>query len=412
MLCGMTRRRLLQLALTAPAGAWYSRYETLAAAERKQVKIVDIRAMNLGNRGTSLLKITTDAGLEGYGEASASGPMLRARIEEMKPLLVGQDPLAIEFHFHRMTTMMHPHLPHIPSVGGIDIALWDLAGKILDRPLYQLLGGPFRKAIKMYSHGAIRDLNDRGEWKAFYDKARALPEGFKVYKQGFGNLMHRPEVGSGWPVNFTPEHVKKIARGFEIGKEVCGDDVLIAVHAHNEFDTPTAIDLAKRIDPLEPPFFEDPLGVEYSESWDALKRICRTPLLVGEKVKLVSGFKPFLETQTADILHPDLVYAGGITGCKRIANFAANYRIPVALHNVGHLVNTLAAAHWGCSVQNFYRSESRLGEGDRPVEQQAAGEKPQVENGELRVPERAGLGVEWNEDYLRANLAPGEPWWS
>lgn len=411
MLCGMHRRRFFQLALALPAGSWYARYESLAAAERKQVKIVDIRAMNLGNRGTSLLKIVTDAGLEGYGEASASGPMLRARIEEMKPLLIGQDPLAIEFHFHRMTSMMHPHLPHIPSVGGIDIALWDLAGKILDRPVYQLLGGPFRKTIKMYSHGNVRDLNDRAEWKDFYERARALPEGFTVYKQGFGNLMPRPEEGAGWPVNFTPEQVKRIARGFEIGKEVCGDNIRIAVHAHNEFDTPTAIDLAKRIDPLDPPFFEDPLGVVYSESWDALKRVCRTPLLVGEKVKLVAGFKPFLETQTADILHPDLVYAGGITGCKRIANFAANYRIPVALHNVGHLVNTLAAAHWGCSVQNFYRSESRLGEGKRPVEQQAAGAKPQVRNGELAVPEAAGLGIEWNEDYLRANLAEGEPYW-
>lgn len=419
----MTRRDFFRLALTLPAGAWYSRYEALAAPARKQVKIVDIKAMNLGGRGTSLLKVVTDSGLIGYGEASASGPMLRARIEEMLPRLAGQDPLAIERHFHMMTSMMHPHLPHIPSVGGIDMALWDLAGKILDRPVYQLLGGPFRKSIRMYSHAGVRDITDRKQWEDFYGKAKSLPEGFTVYKQGFGTggyargdieasrLMPRPDAGAGWPVNFTQDHVKTIARGFEIGKEVCGDDIQIAVHAHNEFDTPTAIDLAKRIEPLDPPFFEDPLGVTYSESWLALKRATRVPLLVGEKVKLVEGFKPFLETQTADILHPDLVYAGGFTGCKRIANFAALYRIPVALHNVGHLTNTLAAAHFGCSVQNFYRSESRLGEGDRPVEQQAAGEKPRVEKGRLHVSEAAGLGVEWNEDYLREHLAEGEPWW-
>ncbi len=404
----MNRRRFFKLALALPAGTWYARYASLAAAERKQVKITDIRAMNLG-RGTSLLKILTDSGLEGYGEASASGPMLRARIEEMKPLLVGQDPLAIEFLFHRMTSMMHPHLPHIPSVGGIDIALWDLAGKILDRPVYQLLGGPFRKAIPMYSHGRVRDINDRGEWQAFYDQVLDRPEGFKIYKQGSGNLVPRANVGSGYPVNLTTDQVRKIGRGFEIGKEVCGDAFEIAVHAHNEFDTPTAIAVAKRIDPLEPPFFEDSLGVTYNESWQALKRVCRTPLLVGEKLKLVAGFKPFLETQTADILHPDLVYAGGITGCKRIANFAANYRIPVALHNVASMVNTFAAAHFGCSVKNFYRSESLLGYGR--LEQQVVGEKPKVRNGELAVPKAAGLGVEWNEDHLRANLAPGEPWW-
>jgi len=407
----MRRRDFFRLALALPTGAWYARYEQFAAAERLQVKITDIRAMNLRDRGTSLLKVTTDQGLEGYGEASASGPMLRARIEEMKPLLVGQDPLAIEFLFHRMTSMMHPHLPHIPSVGGVDMALWDLAGKILDRPLYQLLGGPFRKSIPMYSHGGVRDLLDRGEWQALRDKAADLPEGFTVYKQGFGKYMPRPEEGAGWPVNFTPEQVKRIARGFEIGKEVCDGVIQIAVHAHNEFDTPTAIDLARRIDPLEPPFFEDPLGVTYDDGWLALKRVCRTPLLVGEKCKLVEGFRPFLETQTADILHPDLVYAGGFTGCKRIAEFAALYRIPVALHNVGHLTNTLGAAHFGCSIQNFYRSESRLGEGDREVEAQAAGEPPQVRDGRLQVPEAAGLGVEWNEDALREQLKPGEPWW-
>ncbi len=407
----MTRRDFFRLACTLPAGAWYARYEQMAAAERKQVKIVDIKAINLQGRGTSLLKILTDSGLVGYGEASASGPMLRARVEEMLPLLKGQDPLAIEFHFHRMTGMIHPHLPHIPSVGAIDMALWDLAGKILDRPVYQLLGGPFRKAIRMYSHGNVRNLLDRGEWEAFYARVKDWPEGFTVFKQGFGNLMPRPEEGSSWPVNFTPEEVKKIVRGFEIGKEVCGDDIRIAVHAHNEFDTMTAIELGKRIEPLEPPFYEDPLGVVYNESWDALKRVCSVPLLVGEKVKLVEGFKPFLETQTADILHPDLVYAGGITGCKRIANFAADYRIPVALHNVGHLTNTLAAAHFGCSIQNFYRSESRLGEGDRAVEAQAAGEKPQIRDGLLAVPERAGLGVEFDEDELRRTLKPGEPWW-
>lgn len=409
----MTRRQLFRLALSVPAAAWYSRYEALAAPLEGEVKITDIRAMNLGDRGTSLLKIVTDAGLEGYGEASASGPMLRARIEEARPLLIGEDPLPIERHFHMLTTMTHPHLPHVPFVGGIDMALWDLAGKILDRPVYQLLGGPFRKAIRMYSHGGIRDIEDRGEWEEFYARAKAMPQGFKIFKQGFGALMPVEETKPGWPVNFSQEKVKRIARGFEIGREVCGDSIQIAVHAHNEFDTPTAIDLAKRIEPLDPPFFEDPLGVPYSQSWEALKRAVPTlPLLVGEKLELASGFKPFLETGTADILHPDLVYAGGITGCKRIAHLAAMQRVPVALHNVGHLANTFAAAHFGCSVHNFYRSESRLGEGDLEVEAQADGsEKPQVQNGELKVPEGPGLGVVWDEDALRRQLKPGEPWW-
>jgi L-alanine-DL-glutamate epimerase-like enolase superfamily enzyme len=407
----MNRRNFFRLAIALPAGAWYSRFETMAAQHRKKVTITGIKAMNLGGRGTSLLKIETDAGLVGYGEASASGPMLRARIEEALPLLKGQDPLAIERHFHMMTSMIHPHLPHIPTIGGIDIALWDLAGKILDRPVYQLLGGPIRKSIPLYSHGSVRDITDRKQWEDFYARAKALPEGFTIYKQGFGKLMPGAYEGEGWPVNFAQEHVKKIAHGFEIGKAVCGNDIQIAVHAHNEFDTPTAIELARRIEPLDPPFFEDPLAVPYSESWKMLRQAVRVPLLVGEKLELVSGFRPFVENGVANILHPDLVYAGGITGTRRIANFASLYRIPVALHNVGHLVNTLATAHFGCAVHNFYRSESRLGEGDRPVERQAAANGPVVKRGRLQVSEQAGLGVHWNEDALRQDLARGEPWW-
>ena len=407
----MSRRWFCRLAATLPLGAWYLGYETMAAQHRGKVAVRAIKAMNLQNRGTSLLKIETDAGLEGYGEASASGPMLRARIEEVFPLLEGQDPLAIARHFHMMTSMIHPHLPHIPSVSGIDIALWDLAGKILDRPVYQLLGGPLRTSIPMYSHGSVRDINDKKQWEHFRASALSQPEGFTIYKQGFGKLVPGAYEGEGWPLNLAPEQIEKIVQGLAIGKEVCGSVIRIAVHAHNQFDTPTAIDLARRLEPLDTPFFEDPLGVPYSESWKMLRQAVRLPLLIGEKLELVNGFRPFLENGIADYLHPDLVYAGGITGTRRIAEFAALYRIPIALHNVGHLVNTLAAAHFGCSIQNFYRSESRLGEGDRPVEQQAASNKPVVRNGLLRVSEEPGLGVHWNEDYLRKHLAPGEPWW-
>ncbi len=395
------------MAAALPAAPQLAHFRKLSAAGSKQVKITGIRAMNLGKRGTSLLKIETDAGLVGYGEASASGPMLRARIEEMMPLLEGQDPLAIERHFHAMTTMMHPHLPHIPSVGGIDIALWDLAGKILDRPVYQLLGGPFRKTIPMYSHGGPRDMLDRAQWKDWVDRATAQPEGFTIYKKS----PPFPGSASDVPLNLTGGEINRIVRGFSIGREVCEGKVEIAVHCHNELDTPSAILLAKGLEPVAPPFLEDPVGVPFSESWTALRRASSVPLLVGEKLELVSGFRPFVDNAAADILHPDLVYAGGITGTMRIAHYAALSRIPVALHNVGHLVNTLAAGHFGCAVQNFYRSESRLGEGNRPVEAQAASNGPVVREGRLRVSEEPGLGVHWNEEYLREHLAPNEPWW-
>jgi L-alanine-DL-glutamate epimerase-like enolase superfamily enzyme len=104
-----------------------------------------------------------------------------------------------------MASMIHPHLPHIPSVGGIDIGLWDLAGKILDRPVYQLLGGPFREQSACIHMATRNTCSTAANGRPFYDKAKSLSEGFTVYKQGFGGLMPGPEEGAGWLVSFTPD---------------------------------------------------------------------------------------------------------------------------------------------------------------------------------------------------------------
>jgi galactonate dehydratase len=159
-------------------------------------------------------------------------------------------------------------------------------------------------------------------------------------------------------------------------------------------------------------FYEDPLQVPYSEGWSAVKRSIRVPLLVGEKLELVAGFKPFLDHQAADIIHPDLAFAGGFTGTRRIADYAMLFRTPVALHNVGSLVLCCASAHFGSAIFNFYRSESALGRPARHVEQMSAARPPEVKDGYLKVPEGPGLGFVPNEEYLRSQMVAGEPFWS
>jgi galactonate dehydratase len=143
----------------------------------------------------------------------------------------------------------------------------------------------------------------------------------------------------------------------------------------------------------------------------ALKRSTRIPILTGEKLEMVRGFRPFLDNQAVDIIHPDLAFAGGITGTKKIADFAALTRTPVALHNVGSLVLCHANAHFGASIHNFYRSESALGRPNRYVESMAAGNGQEVRKSLLKVPAGPGLGLDLNWEFLRKNLAPGEEWW-
>ncbi|MCX6626435.1 MAG: hypothetical protein NTW28_02220, partial [Candidatus Solibacter sp.] len=127
---------------------------------------------------------------------------------------------------------------------------------------------------------------------------------------------------------------------------------------------PTAIGLARAIEPAEPAWFEDPMNFVYSEAWVHLKRATRVPILTGEKVELVAGFKPYLDNGAVDILHPDPAYAGGITGIRKIADYAAVTRVPVGLHSgPSSLIRFYAAVHMAGAIQNFFRIENMLGEG-------------------------------------------------
>ncbi len=406
-----TRRQWLMRALAVPAGSWMAGYRAFAEPHRGKVKIVSVKAMQIQNiAGNCLIRIDTDAGITGYGEAGASGPMARAHIDRMKDLLIGQDPLAIEKHFLNMITLMHPYMAHIPTISGIDIALWDLAGKIAAQPVNVLLGGPFRDAIRLYSHGPGEDLQDPARLRAWTQQVKAAPEGFTAFKTGID-----PVIGarSGrYTVSLDSDQLRKVSRGFQNLREAAGEAIDFAVHCHNELDTLSAIQVAKVVEPLNPLFYEDPLPVVFSEGWRAVKRSTRVPLLVGEKLELVQGFKPFLDTQTADIIHPDLAFAGGLTGTRKIADYAMITRTPVALHNVGSLVLCCASAHFGSAIFNFYRSESALGRPSRHVEKMSGQNPPEVRNSHLSVPAGPGLGFEPENDYLRSQLVPGEPFWA
>jgi galactonate dehydratase len=272
------------------------------------------------------------------------------------------------------------------------------------------MGGLFRDAIRLYSHGPGDILLDPAKCKDWAQQIKSAPEGFTTFKIGIDPLLGVPAAR--YTATIDTDQVRRVARGFQNARNAVGDAIDIAVHCHNELDPLSAIQAAKAVEPMNPLFYEDPLPVAFSEGWRAVKRGTRIPLLVGEKLELVQGFKPFLDTQTADIIHPDLAFAGGFTGTRKIADYAMVTRTPVALHNVGSLVLCLASAHFGSAVFNFYRSESALGRPTRHVEQMSATKPPEVKNSHLTVPTGPGLGFEPNEAYLKSQLVPGEPFWS
>src|SRR5689334_17633745 len=218
-----TRRSFLRLAVALPAGSWLSRYKALAAPHQGKVRVTGIKAMALKNiAGNCLIRIDTDGGLTGYGEAGSTGPMARARIETMKNLLIGKDPLLIEVHFHNMTTLMHTYMAHIPTISGIDMALWDLAGKILDAPVSTLLGGPFRDAIPMYSHGQGLNMLDKASCRDWAARVKASPEGFTAFKNNIDGPLGVPS--GRFAQTLTSKQLRDIGRGFANCREAVGDD--------------------------------------------------------------------------------------------------------------------------------------------------------------------------------------------
>ncbi|MCZ6676613.1 MAG: mandelate racemase/muconate lactonizing enzyme family protein [Candidatus Poribacteria bacterium] len=390
--------------------------EVLSDSEKNRVRITGVKAMQLQNQaGQSLVKVETDAGIDGIGEAGASGPMARAHLSHLEHLLIGQDALEIDKLYTRMVNQQHTYRANIPTVSGVDIALWDLAGKILNRPVSTLLSGRFRDEIPLYINTpGPDDWFDAASCRDWAQRMKEAPQGWKTLKFGFERLM-----GNGLPEGryatgqmsqtLTATEMDVIQRGYENCREALGFETDFIVHCHNEWDLPTATGLAQAVASSKPLWLEDALPVWYSDSWKALKQASPVRIITGEKLELPREFLPFLMNQALDLIHPDLVFAGGLTGCRKIADLAELFYIPVATHNVGSLVQNMATAHFGASVRNFVVTETRISQ--NPLIDEMAEEKVQVVDGKLVVPDNPGLGFTLIPEVLRENLMAGEPYW-
>ncbi len=385
----------------------------LGPADRGQAKITGIKAMRI-DAGFCLVRIDTDAGISGYGEAGhLDGDVVRAMLHVQAMgggrlphlALLGKDPLDIGVHHHNMFYAYPQGGPFTPVLSGIDMALWDLAGKLLAQPVHKLLGGAFRSEIELYSH--CPHFVDPAEWPDQAAKLKSDPHGFRTFKVD----IHAP-LGLNmqeYVPSLSPGDVRTIRRYYEAAREHLGDDIDIIVHCHCELDTPSAIAVAEAIEDIRPIYFEDPLQPGFSENWLALRRSTRIPLFTGENLELAEEALPFLEHQAVDCLQPDIVSSGGITGTRAIAELAARYRTPLALHNVsGLLLNAasqqLAAATFNCPrIECTRRAASLAWATPNPL---------RIADGKMQVSTAPGLGVTLDEDWLMAHLWPGETGWA
>jgi L-alanine-DL-glutamate epimerase-like enolase superfamily enzyme len=345
---------------------------------------------------------------------------VREQILSLKPWLVGKDPLEIDVLYTRLG-VRSPNLSGTRTDGsahnfmraasGIEMALWDLAGKTLGVPVSTLLGGKFRDRVRVYDHAAPRDMLDKASCREWADKCKSHPSGFTAHKFGIPHTKREADLArdEGNRVLTTRELINA-AKGFENCREAIGWDHDIMVHCHWEFDLRTSIQIAEAIHPMKPLWLEDPLGVDYSESWKRLTASSRVPICMGENLARRQGFKDFILNAACDILHPDLRNSGGFLETKRIADMADVYGLPMATHNTGSQLNTWATCQWAASIRDFMACETVTGEGGW-MDSVLQLDTPYIRDGFIRVSDKPGLGCDLNPDTVKAHLAEGERWW-
>jgi L-alanine-DL-glutamate epimerase-like enolase superfamily enzyme len=421
---GFSRREFLCGLGAAPfVPAFLSSFHELAAAERKRVKIRDVQVMMLQgpSRTYTLVKITSDAGLYGIAEAYGSpGIGVKEQILSLKPWLVGKDPLEID----RLYTQMGEGSRNLSgtrtdgsahnlmrAVSGIEMALWDLAGKILDVPATTLLGGRFRDKVRLYDHAAPRNMLDKASVAEWAARVKGHPSGFTCHKFGFQHSDAATDKARD-PANrvLTTKELIAVRQGFENCREAIGWDHDLMVHCHWEYDLRTAIQIADAVEPSKPVWLEDPLPVDYSDSWKRLCAASKVPICMGENLARREGFKDFILNQACDILHPDLRNSGGFLETKRIADMAHVFGLPMANHNTGSQVCTYASAQWAASIRDYVSLETVTGEGGW-MDEVLLLDGPYIKDGFVQVTDKPGLGIELNPDVVRAHLAEGEAWW-
>jgi L-alanine-DL-glutamate epimerase-like enolase superfamily enzyme len=414
-----SRRRFLAWAATAP---FLLRYHELAAADKNHVKIRDVQTLMLqGPRTYTLVKVVSDAGISGIGEAYGSpGVGVKEQVLSLKPYLIGKDPLEID----KLYTFMGEHAAGLSgtrtdgsahnllrAVSGVEMALWDLAGKILEVPSSKLLGGRFRERVRVYDHEAPSNMLDKASCRAWAQKVKSNPRGFTCHKFGFPNS--KPDADSGRDLAnrvLTTKELLHVREGFENCREAVGWEHDLMVHCHGEYDLRASIQLAEAVEAIKPVWLEDPLSPDYSESWQRLCASSRVPICTGENLARREGFKDFIIHQGCDILNTDLRNTGGMLETKRIADMAAVFGLPLATHNTGSQVYTWTAIQWAASVRDYVACETITGMGDW-MDQVLALDQPYIQDGFIRVPDKPGLAIELNPDTVKAHLAPGEVWW-
>lgn len=416
-----------------------------------QLRITDMRFAHISGAPMSccLLKIYTNQGLEGFGEVRDAGDRLYA--EMLKSRILGENPCDIDRIFRRIK-QFGGHARQGGGVSGIEVALWDLAGKAYGVPVYQMLGGKFRDKIRMYCD---TDVSGRPDGKIMgHALKKRLDAGFTFLKMDLGiDLLHGVEGALCAPLGYSAKaddaaavmaaHPKgssewrnarnrhyescNVAHPFTgIQITQTGTDFLVQyvadVRAVIGYEVPLALDhfghiginecirLAKKLEDFNIAWIEDMVPWQYTEQYVRLQNSVNIPVCTGEDIYLKENFKPLLESGGVSVIHPDLLTVGGIMELKKVGDMAQEYGVEMAVHMAESPVGCMAAANVCAATENFIALEFHSQ--DTPWWNDIAKglPRPVIQNGFIEITDKPGIGIEeLDDEVLAEHIKSDEP---
>ncbi len=377
------------------------------------LKIAEVKALiSKPPRSFVFAKVTTNDGIVGYGEAASDGaPVVHAEsINTLGKTIIGMDPFNTELAYYTMDNAFFGWNPEatMRATGAIDEALFDIKGKALKTPVYNLLGGKFRDKVKLYCHIVLRPGEKATPETVAEGAVRQVKLGFRAVKfDPFTTVMrsdmNEKEIGFvsiPQGMNFSHELTLKTLEMVKSVRDAIGPKVDLMLDIHGRFDVESAIRIGKKLEPFDLLFYEEPIPPTNDELLAYVRKRVDVPICVGERRYTLESFRRLFALDAADIIMPDHSRNGGITWVKKIADMAQTYFVPVAPHVVfSSPLNAVISAQNMVSIPNFLIHESM---GPQRLELYKDVLKPNVlpEDGYIKISDRPGLGVELNEESL------------
>src|SRR5580698_10170753 len=414
----MNRRSLLKSSLMPLSGALglpsisHAVQSASSPYRRPKLKITEVRTAEVRVHGYQVhVRVCTDQGIVGQGESTDAAQGNVPLIRSFARLLMGQDPLNVDAAFERIRTSGvfagAQSGQYVAALTAVETALWDIAGKALGVPVYQLLGGKVRDRVRIYCDSGAREMSP-GDEKSISRMREIQEMGFTAAKIDIDDATDPSRFDR---VNWTANNneIDHMLAKIAFTREHYPKNFDLAVDMHARYDATTGKRVAKEVEPFKLMWLEEPVPAENIDAMREIRASTSTPICCGENIYMRWGFREILEKRAADIIMPDFQKTGGLLEARKIADMAHTYYVPVAPHAVTSPLGMMASADVCAAIPNFLVQEWHWIDSPE-LWRNWVKEGEIIQKGYITPPDRAGLGVEMNDDGARKAQVPGTPW--